>query len=97
MIFASEIKAILKALPEKPEVDSSSLFRYLILQYIPAPATLYKNIYKLMPASILILNKRGMEIKKYWDVKEAKGEGVKADNEEKICERLFENNRRICN
>ena len=53
LIFASEIKAILKALPEKPEVDSSSLFRYLILQYIPAPATLYKNIYKLMPASIL--------------------------------------------
>ena len=46
LIFASEIKAILKALPEKPEVDSSSLFRYLILQYIPAPATLYKNIYK---------------------------------------------------
>ncbi|MEK6657730.1 MAG: asparagine synthase (glutamine-hydrolyzing), partial [Nitrospirota bacterium] len=89
LIFASEIKAILKALPEKPEVDSSSLFRYLILQYIPAPATLYKNIYKLMPASILILNKRGMEIKKYWDVKEAKGEGVKADNEEKICERLL--------
>lgn len=89
LIFASEIKAILKALPEKPEVDSSSLFRYLILQYIPAPATLYKNIYKLMPTSILILNKRGMEIKKYWDVKEAKGEGVKADNEEKICERLL--------
>ena len=30
-----------------------------------------------------------MEIKKYWDVKDAKGEGLKADDEEKICERLL--------
>ncbi|MFZ3065096.1 MAG: asparagine synthase (glutamine-hydrolyzing) [Nitrospirota bacterium] len=89
LIFASEIKAILNALSERSEIDASSLFRYLILQYIPAPATLYKNIYKLMLASVLILNKRGMEIKKYWDVKDAKGEGLKADDEEKICERLL--------
>src|SRR4030067_586735 len=89
LIFASEIRAILKALYEKPEVDSSSLFRYLILQYIPAPATLYKNIYKLLPASVLILNKKDMEIKKYLDVKEAKGERLKANDEEKICERLL--------
>lgn len=89
LIFASEIKAILNALSERPEIDASSLFRYLILQYIPAPATLYKNIYKLMPASVLILNKRGIEIKKYWNVEDAKGEGLKADDEEKICERLL--------
>ncbi len=89
LIFASEIRAILKALPEKPEVDSSSLFRYLILQYIPAPATLYKNIYKLQPASVLTLNRKGIEVKQYWDVKEAKGKGLKANGEEKICERLL--------
>ncbi len=89
LIFASEIKAILKVLSEKPVIDSSSLFRYLILQYIPAPATLYKNIYKLPPASVLILNKKGIEIKRYWEIKEAKGEGLKANDEGNICKRLI--------
>ncbi len=89
LIFASEIKAILKALPEKPEIAPSSLFRYLILQYIPAPATLYKNIYKLLPANVILVNRKGIEVKQYWDVKEAKGEGLKANDEEKICERLL--------
>lgn len=89
LTFASEIKAILKALPEKPEIDSSSLFRYLILQYIPAPATLYKNIYKLPPTSVLILNRKGIEVKQYWDVEKVKGEGLKAKDEGNICKRLI--------
>ncbi|MBI3354099.1 MAG: asparagine synthase (glutamine-hydrolyzing) [Nitrospirae bacterium] len=80
LIFASEIKAILKVLSERPEIDASSLFRYLILQYIPAPATLYKNIYKLLPASVLILNKRGMEIKQYWGLEEARSQKSEVRN-----------------
>lgn len=88
-IFASEIRAILKALAERPEIDHSSLFRYLILQYIPAPNTLYKNIYKLLPATVMLVNRKRIEVKQYWDVKEAKGEGLKANDEEKICERLL--------
>ena len=71
-IFASEMRAILKALAERPAIDHSSLFRYLILQYIPAPDTLYKNIYKLMPATVMIVNRKGIEVKQYWDINEAK-------------------------
>ncbi len=74
LIFASEIKTILMALSEMPKIDSSSLFRYLILQYIPAPATLYKNIYKLMPATVMLLNRKGIEIKQYWGLEEVRSQ-----------------------
>ena len=76
-IFASEMRAILKALAERPAIDHSSLFRYLILQYIPAPDTLYKNIYKLMPATVMLVNRKGIEVKQYWDINEAKEVGAR--------------------
>jgi asparagine synthase (glutamine-hydrolysing) len=94
LIFASEIRAILKAFSERPEINPSSLFRYLILQYIPAPDTLYKNIYKLLPASVLILNRNGIEIKQYWGLEEARSQKPEVrsndpNDEEAISKKLL--------
>ena len=47
-IFASELKSIL-AFKIKKELDYSSLITYTHLSYIPAPYSIFKNIFKLEP------------------------------------------------
>jgi len=48
--FASELHA-LRAHPDTPRtIDPQALHDYLSLQYIPAPATIYKGVNKLPPA-----------------------------------------------
>jgi len=45
--WASELKSIISILEQKPAIDSNALNLYFQLTYIPAPYTIYKNIYKL--------------------------------------------------
>lgn len=52
LLFASELKALM-ALGIPRELDPSSLFTYLQLSYIPAPASIFKNVRKLMPGHYL--------------------------------------------
>ncbi len=57
-LFFSELKC-LKCLKEyKREIDEESLKIFSNVNYIPAPYTVYKNVYKLEPGSFLEINKR---------------------------------------
>jgi asparagine synthase (glutamine-hydrolysing) len=47
-IFASELKSLL-AFPIEKEIDKNSLFTYLQLNYIAAPYSIVKEVYKLKP------------------------------------------------
>lgn len=51
--FASEVRAILAALPTKPALNLQSLSRYMQLQYVPEPETLCQGIEALPPGSSL--------------------------------------------
>ncbi len=64
--FASEIKAIL-AWGVKAEVNQRVLDSYLSLGYVPAPNTMFKGIYKLLPGHSLICSKGELKLHKYWD------------------------------
>lgn len=55
-IWASELKSIIKILPNKPNIDKKALNLYLQLTYIPAPYTIYENIKKLEPNKYLTLD-----------------------------------------
>lgn len=66
-IFASEIKAILNY-PLEKKINKESLAFYFRLHYIPQPATIFEDIYKLPPASFLTLKDDKISIKKYWDI-----------------------------
>lgn len=58
--FASELKA-LRTLPNfDPGVDPDVLGLYLRFNYVPTPWSIYRNIYKLEPASIVTLAPEGM-------------------------------------
>jgi asparagine synthase (glutamine-hydrolysing) len=67
LLFASEIKALL-AYRIKPEIDHTALFQYFLLNYIPAPHTAFKNIFKLMPGHYLTLKDRQVTIDRYYQV-----------------------------
>lgn len=62
--FASEIKAFLGI--NKQSLDSNALANYYNYRFIPAPRTIYKDIFKLEPGQYIYAMKDSINIKKYW-------------------------------
>jgi len=67
--FASEIKALLED-PEQPRaVNEEALYHYLSFNVAPAPATLFRGIHKLPPATWIRIQENGhLRECRYWDV-----------------------------
>lgn len=86
--FASEIKPILEDEGVAREVDPESLVAYLHYRYTPAPKTMFKGIYKLLPGYRMVVNKRGVRSEQYWDFgfEKSKEEGSEGKEEEWIRE-----------
>ena len=65
--FASELKALLKVATIPAEMDEVALYDYLTYLMVPAPKTIFKNIYKL-PAAHYVLFTPGQpfEPQQYW-------------------------------
>tara|TARA_B100000315_G_scaffold36538_1_gene31228 strand:- start:18648 stop:20504 length:1857 start_codon:yes stop_codon:yes gene_type:complete len=71
IIFASEIKAILKSNPVLKKIDSQSAGLFLLYGSIPAPKTIFKEIYALEAGHFLTINKEGLIKKRYYDLTNA--------------------------
>lgn len=66
-VFASELKAILADTTIPRDVDWSAIDEYLAYHYVPAPRTGFKGIYKLPPATWMLVKKDGaMTQETYW-------------------------------
>ena len=68
LIFASEIKAILKHESVSRELNHQALYDYLGFEFIPSPETMFRNIYKLPAGHYLLLKDGQVEVKQYWDL-----------------------------
>jgi len=68
LLFASEIKSILRAAPELAAVDETSLLQYMYFGYIPDPATAFKTIEKLAPGHCMVFENGEATIHRYWDL-----------------------------
>ena len=69
LVFASELKPIM-AHPNFPrEIRTEVISRYLYQQYINAPESIFKDVYKVEPGSILRFHKGEITTLKYWDIK----------------------------
>ncbi|HEU5291028.1 MAG TPA: asparagine synthase (glutamine-hydrolyzing) [Cyclobacteriaceae bacterium] len=66
-LFASEMKSIIHYGIEK-ELDYSSLYTYLQLNYIPAPNTIFQKVKKLLPAHYLKIVNSQLSIVKYYTI-----------------------------
>ena len=73
-IWSSELKSLVDQKPELKIISKNSLHQYLSLSYIPAPFTIYKDIFKLEPGCNLILDTETLSynIEKYWDIEPQK-------------------------
>jgi asparagine synthase (glutamine-hydrolysing) len=68
IIFASELKAIIKDNSIKKEINFDALDQYMSFQFVPAPYTIFKGINKLPPASYLLCEKGNIIVKRYWEL-----------------------------
>lgn len=66
LIFASELTAIMNHPAVSRELDVRSLSTYLSLEYVPAPHTILRNVYKLEPGTALIMENGGTRMVRYW-------------------------------
>lgn len=89
IIFASEIKAILKSPQQKKEVDLEAFYHFLSFLTTPSPMTLFKDIKKLPPATWMRIDSSGqVKEQKYWDVWDNVTPLTK-ESEERIAEELL--------
>ena len=70
MLFASEIKAILKHPDIKPQIDMRGLWQLLFLSPITVSGSgLFKDICEIKPAFCGSYSREGLKFKKYWSLK----------------------------
>jgi asparagine synthase (glutamine-hydrolysing) len=69
LAFASELKSLLQVPGIGREMEPTALPDFLKYLYIPAPKTIYRNIFKLLPGHFMVLRPGGQpRIEEYWDV-----------------------------
>ncbi len=66
LLFASEIKSILAFPGVEGSPDEAALGDFFTYRYVPAPATLYRGIRKLMPGSCAIWEAGSLSERRYW-------------------------------
>ena len=85
LIFASEIKAILKYPGIEKILDSQGICELFGIGPSHTPGTtIFKNIYEIKPAHFAIFNKTGIHIERYWKLKSKEHK----DSLGKTCEKV---------
>jgi len=96
-IFGSELKPFRHHPDFKREIDRNSLALLLRHNFIPAPFSIYKNVYKLPPGTILTISSKEMSAGKpaepvnYWALNEVVAQGLAdphSGSEEEISQGL---------
>ena len=90
-VFASELQALKQHSKMPKDINYQSTHDYFSLQYIPAPNTIYNNVYKLDPAHYLKIDLRTSQIekKKYWTLDYSKKTNLSySDAKDKLSELL---------
>ena len=66
-VFASEIKAILQFPSISARMRTDVLPKYMSFLWVPAPDTLFEDIYILEPGNMMIVNSEGVTKRRYWN------------------------------
>ena len=68
-LFGSQLNSLLASGLINKKINPKALNQYLQLTYIPAPHTIWENVYKLSPGSYLQVDLKGQVSKQsYWDL-----------------------------
>jgi asparagine synthase (glutamine-hydrolysing) len=78
--FASRIGAIAAVQPDCL-VNSSAIVQFLMHTVVPAPMTIYKDVYRLEPGMMLLCTPdRNVTKKKYWDINYSEASSASAND-----------------
>src|SRR5438445_3309656 len=76
--FASELKAFAAHGGVPRELDPEALAQYLAVEYVPAPRSIHRHVFKLPAGHLAVLDERGFRIRRYWDLPAPEDRGVSA-------------------
>jgi asparagine synthase (glutamine-hydrolysing) len=84
-MFASELKALREYPGWNPQINPSAVASYMRHNYIPAPHTVYRDVFKLEPGTILTLPwGKEPRIEKFWNARQVAMKGsqkpIRADD-----------------
>ena len=65
-VFASELGALMDSGLISKEIDLVSLNKYLLFDYVPTPATILKDVYKLEPGTYLVYENDNITKQSFW-------------------------------
>jgi len=85
--FGSEIRPILAALGERPDVDPVALNLFLRYRYTPSPLTIFKGIKKLAPGTMLIFENGEAKHERWYQYTPTPFPSAKREDE--ACEELL--------
>ena len=86
LLFGSELKALLEH-PRCPrDLDPGGLSRYLALEYVPAPHSIFDGVKKLPGGHVLRWHDGRSTVEQYWDLTFDATRGRKAGEEEYVEE-----------
>ena len=66
--FGSEVKAVVEHPDVSREWRRDAVDAYLALQYVPTPMTIFSDVQKLPPAHVLVADRGGVRMERYWSV-----------------------------
>ncbi len=66
--FGSELKAILVCPDIERRIDPTALSKYLAYEYVPAPRSIFRDIFKLEAGHFLIYEDGRATVEQYWDI-----------------------------
>lgn len=86
LVFASELKAILKSELVNKEIDFTAFADYFVYRYIPSPKTIWKQVYKIPPAHYLSfdIDSFSLSLTEYWQLNASDNQ----ENENKLTEEI---------
>lgn len=93
LYFASELKSILLAPGLERQIDPQAVEDYFAYAFVPDPKTIYRGVFKLPPASFLVVSRdQGLlQPRRYWDVDLIESHtGSEAELAGELIERLRE-------
>lgn len=64
--FASELGALMASGLVEKKISLASLDKYLLMDYVPTPATILEKVYKLAPGSVLVYEKDSVRTEVFW-------------------------------
>lgn len=67
LVFGSEIKAMLPAMP-RPSLRHDAVLDYLTFLWVPDPDTLFEGVWKLPPGHCAIYAEGKLSVREYWDM-----------------------------